>query len=82
MYNTSTLSKCLQNSKVCCGQIKQQEKDGNSKGRVGKFNQFWKGLVRRAVYDFNRRKVSGGIGVKILEVVDWSQILNQPSQLE
>ena len=27
-------------------------------------------------------RLSGGIGVKILEVVDWSQISNQPSQFE
>ena len=26
--------------------------------------------------------ISGGIGVKILEVVDWSQVSNQLSQLE
>ena len=26
--------------------------------------------------------LSGGIGVKILEVVDWSQVSNQSSQLE
>ena len=27
-------------------------------------------------------QLSVGIGIKILEVVDWSQISNQPSQLE
>ena len=26
-------------------------------------------------------RISGGIGVKILEVVDWSQVSNQPLQL-
>ena len=52
MHNTFTVSECLQNFKVWCGQIKQQGKDGNSKERVGKFSQFQKGLVRRTVYDF------------------------------
>ena len=27
-------------------------------------------------------QLSVGIGIKILEVVDWSQVSNQPSQLE
>ena len=40
-------------------------------------------VPKRATHHiFKVQKLSGGIRVKILEVVDWSQLPNQPSQLE
>ena len=46
-------------------------------------------LCRDEIFPCNRfslprrdKKVSGGIGIKILGVVNWSQLSNQPSQLE
>ena len=43
---------------VWFGQTKQQGQDGNSKGRIGKIEQFWKDLVCLTVYVFYRRKLA------------------------
>ena len=45
------------------------------------------GEEQTTVFSFPKEEVyvkyvSGSIGVKILEVVDWSQVSNQPSQVE
>ena len=58
MYNTFTVPKCLLNCKVCCDQIRQQGKGGNSMRCLGKIDHFWKDFVRRTVHGFYRRKLA------------------------
>ena len=62
------MPKCFQNCKVWRGQTKQQGQDGNSKGQIGKINQFWKDLDRPAVYVFYKRKLAPTLHVLLSEL--------------
>ena len=53
---------------VWFGQTKQQRQDGNSKGRIGKIEQFWKDLVCLTVYVFYRRKLAHTLHMLVSEL--------------
>ena len=53
---------------VWFGQTKQQGQDGNSKGHIGKIEQFWKDLVCLTVYVFYRRKLAHTLHMLVSEL--------------
>ena len=53
---------------VWFGQTKQQGQDDNSKGRIGKIEQFWKDLVCLTVYVFYRRKLAHTLHMLVSEL--------------